>query len=84
MKVASGASIREAAREFMTGEREIRELIREEAHRAASGEAMCETWFLESKRLEAAGLKCYNRGMAGNGDTTALGIYAKLVERKQF
>jgi hypothetical protein len=82
MKVASGASIRETAREFMTTEDEIRGIIREESHRAASGEAMREAWFLESKRLEAAGLKLYTKGMAGSGDTTALGIYAKLVERR--
>jgi hypothetical protein len=81
MKVASGASIRETAREFMTTENEVRTVIREEARRAAGGEAMRETWFLESKRLQAAGLKCYNRGMAGDGDITALGVYSKLVER---
>jgi hypothetical protein len=82
MAVASGKSIREAAREFMTTEDEIRRVVTEEARHAASGEAMRETWFLEAKRLEAAGLKCYTKGMAGSGDTTALGIYAKLVERR--
>jgi hypothetical protein len=82
MKVASGASLHEAAREFMTTENEIRNVIREESHRAASGEAMRETWFLGSKRLEAAGLKLYTKGMAGTGDTTALATYVKLVERR--
>jgi hypothetical protein len=81
MKVASGASLRAAVREFMTSERAVQEVITEEARRAASGEAMRETWFLEAKRLQAAGLKCYTKGMAGAGDTNALNVYAKLVER---
>jgi hypothetical protein len=45
---------------------------------------MREAWFLESKRLEAAGIKCYNKGMAGDGDTTALGVYVKLSERRSI
>jgi hypothetical protein len=64
----------------MTTESEVRNVVREESHRAASGEAMRETWFLDRKRLEAAGLKCYNKGMAGSGDTTAPGIYAIVYE----
>jgi hypothetical protein len=82
MAVASGKSVREVAREFMTSEREIREVIKEESHKASSGESMRQNWFLESRRLEAAGLKLYNKGMAGSGDATALGIYAKLVDRR--
>ena len=45
---------------------------------------MRETWLLEAKRLQAAGLKCYNRGMARDGDITALGVHSKLVERPPF
>jgi len=81
MWVASGKSFREAAREFMTNECTVRQVIKEEAERACGGEYMREMWFLESRRLHAAGLKCYNKGMAGAGDATALGIYVKLVER---
>jgi hypothetical protein len=82
--LATGLSARAVARQFSMQEREVRAVLTEEARRCFDGERLREHVALEVRRVRAASLKYFNKGMELRDGELATGIYFKGVERLMY
>jgi hypothetical protein len=82
--LATGLSVRAVARQFGMQEREVRDILTEEATRCFDGERLREHVALEVRRVRAASLKYFNKGMELRDGELATGIYFKGVERLMY
>jgi hypothetical protein len=80
----SGLSVRAVARQFGTQEREILAVWDEEARRCFDGEELRKHVALEVRRVRAASLKYFRKGMELVDGELATGIYFKGVERLMY
>jgi hypothetical protein len=80
----SGLSARAVARQFGMAEREVLAVWDEEARRCFNGEQLRKQVALEVRRVRAASLKYFNKGMQLPDGELATTVYFKGVERLMY